>query len=363
MRSRERVPSVAGMPHSEKTLPERARRDAPTHRGGRTVQILAVLALAGIGAELLAAYAETTGDLGGVAFSLVFFAALYGAPALLARDLARRLGWGWPSMLCLFAALGVIQACLIDQSLFSADYGGYAGWAENREPTLIPALGFSGFNAYTFLRGHLVYSFAAPMALAEAWSPRRARTPWLGRVGTTIAALAYLLAALMILGDESSHSGSVAQLFGAGAVVTALVGIAVLCGRRSRGAGSPTESPDSRRRAPIWMAIIVGLVAGLVPDLMPPTWLGTALSIAVTAALGTGVLVASRRSWWTGRQMAAVAFGLLLERGLLAFTYYPLAGEVTAAAKYGHNLVMLLAVLLAGVLALLPRGHEQERSR
>ena len=62
MRSRERVPSVAGMPHSEKTLPERARRDAPTHRGGRTIQILAVLALAGIGAELLAAYAETTSN-------------------------------------------------------------------------------------------------------------------------------------------------------------------------------------------------------------------------------------------------------------------------------------------------------------
>ena len=50
-------------------------------------QVLGVLILAPIGAELLTAYGESTGDPGAVAFSLVFFAALYGAPALLAREL------------------------------------------------------------------------------------------------------------------------------------------------------------------------------------------------------------------------------------------------------------------------------------
>lgn len=329
--------------------------------------------------------------MGAVAFSVVFFGALYGAPALLARDLVRRLGWGWPSLLVLFAALGVVQACLIDQSLFAADYLDYDGWVENREPTLIAALGISGSNAYSFLVGHLIFSFAAPTALAESWAPRRARTPWLGPVGTVLAVLAYLLAAALILGDPESHSGSAAQLLGAGAVVLVLLVLAALLGsarrrndavrhdgaqdhgafgggadRRAEETALSGESAQGRdavgRRIPLWLVVVGGLVAGLVPDFLPPTWGGLALSTAVTAALGAGILLMARRADWTVRHAAAVGLGLLLERGLLAFTYFPLAGEVGAAAKYGHNIVMLVVVLLAGTLVLLPQQHEQQRS-
>ena len=46
------------------------------------VPIVAVLVLSPVGAELLAAYSDSTGRLAGVVFAIVFFAGLYGCPAL-----------------------------------------------------------------------------------------------------------------------------------------------------------------------------------------------------------------------------------------------------------------------------------------
>lgn len=331
----------------EATAVERPRRDR-----GRVLQIVGLLVLCGVGAELLAAYGDSTGDPGGIAFALVFFGALYGAPALLARELARRLGWGWPSLLLIFAALGTAQAGLIDQSLFSADYGGYEGWEENREPTLIQSLGLSGYNAYSFIVGHVIFSFAAPVALAEAWVPARARKPWLGPIGTTLAAIAYAVAATLIVTDPESRSGSPTQLLvTAGAVGAMLLGAALVGrGRRTDPARSGTRGPA------LWLVLGVSLVFATAPELMPPTWLGVALAGTLTASLGILVLLAARTGGWTIRHTAAVGAAYLLERGLLAFTYFPLIGDVAAGPKYAHNVVMLLVVVLASWLALRRRG-------
>lgn len=352
------VRRLAARRSPEGTAGERPRRDR-----SKVLQIAGLLVLCGIGAELLAAYSDSTGDPGGIAFALVFFGALYGAPALLARELARRLGWGWPSLLLVFAALGTAQAGLIDQSLFSADYGGYEGWEENREPTLIPAMGLSGYNAYSFIVGHVIFSFAAPVALAEAWVPARARKPWLGPIGITFAAIAYAVAAALIVSDPESRSGSQGQLLGTTAVVGALVILAVIVGRY--------RHPDQAgtRGVSVWLVLGVAFVLAFVPDLMPATWLGVVAAATVTAAVGVLILVAARTRAWTVRHTAAVGAAFLLERGLLAFTYFPLIGDVAQVPKYAHNVVMLVIVLLATWLALRGRvsangasGSRAERS-
>jgi len=344
----------------DETAGERPHRDR-----SKVLQIAGLLLLCGIGAELLAAYSDSTGDPGGIAFALVFFGALYGAPALLARELARRLGWGWPSLLLVFAALGTAQAGLIDQSLFSADYGGYEGWEENREPTLIPTMGLSGYNAYSFILGHVIFSFAAPVALAEAWVPARARKPWLGPIGITVAVLAYALAAVLIVTDPESRSGSQAQLLGTAGVVGALLLLAVIVGRRRR----VEDAGTGRRGISIWLVLGVALALALVPDLMPATWLGVIAAMTATAAVGILILLAARTRAWTIQHTAAVGAAFLLERGLLAFTYFPLIGDVEPVPKYAHNVIMLLVVLLATWLALRVRvatngasGSRAERS-
>ena len=125
----------------------------------RAFRVLASAALCGVGAELLSGYGPSTGHAGQVAFGLVFFSALYGAPALLVRELVRRHGWGWGSLLLFYAGLGVVQCCLVDQSLFSIDYQGYDGWQQAREGTWLPVLGISAYNAATFVFGHMIFSF------------------------------------------------------------------------------------------------------------------------------------------------------------------------------------------------------------
>ncbi|TQL69008.1 MYXO-CTERM domain-containing protein [Nocardioides albertanoniae] len=337
---------VVGSPAA---VSERPRRDR-----SHVLQIVGLLALSAIGAELLAAYGDNTGDPGGIAFALVFFGALYGAPALLARELARRLGWGWPSMLLLFAALGTAEAALIDQSLFSVDYYGYEGWEANREPTLISALGFSGYNAYSFIVGHIIFSFGAPVALAEAWVPVRARKPWLGPVGTVFAAVAYIVAVLFIVSDPESQSGSPSQLIGSAGVVGVLVLVAALVGRRRR----TVETPHGSRELSLWVVFAVALVCAVIPDLVPATWLGVGISVTTMAVFGAAILLASRHRVWTLRHAAAVAAGCLCVRGLMAFTYFPLLGDVAPGPKYAHNVVMLGAVLLAAWVAV--RGSRAE---
>jgi hypothetical protein len=70
--------------------------------------------------------------------------------------------------------------------------------------------------------------------------------------------------------------------------------------------------------------------------------------------------------------VAALATGVLLARGTLAFLYYPLVGETSAAQKYAHNAVMLAVVAAVGAYAIrsavagrtgVPLGRASARAR
>src|SRR5690606_13341981 len=137
-----------------------------------------------------------------------------------------------------FLALGIAQACLIDQSLFAEDYQGYAGWAESRQSTFIPALSISAFNAYSFILGHVIYSFGAPVAIAEAWRPQRAAKPWLGLFGLNIATAAWLGTALLIVLDPESRNASTPQLITSIVLVLACIAAAWRVGAPKRTAAS-----------------------------------------------------------------------------------------------------------------------------
>ncbi|WP_211234730.1 hypothetical protein [Glycomyces arizonensis] len=321
----------------------KARREGTVR--GALKQVVGVLVLCPIGAELLLAYDETTGDPAAVAFAVVFFAGLYGAPALLARELARRSGWGWPSLLLLFAALGTAQACLIDQSMFSVDYQAYEGWEATREATLIPGLGISALNAFTFVGGHVIFSFAAPVAVAEAWSPRRAEASWLGPIGIAVTACAYAATAAMIIADPESRSAGTAQLVVSGAIVAGFIAAAALVGRWRRGAAT------GARRLPVLPSVAMAVIAAAVPDFLGQGWTALTAHLALNAALGVAIAVTIRRSGWSPWHSAAVATACLAVRGLMAFTYFPLAGDVEPGPKYAHNVVMLAVVVAAGALA------------
>lgn len=99
------------------------------------------------------------------------------------REVTRRTGRGRPSTLLLSAAFGVIQAGLVDQGLFSPDFVDEPSWDLERLPTLIPAPGISADHALDFVVGHVIWSFAAPIAVIGSCAPRVAGRPWLGEPG------------------------------------------------------------------------------------------------------------------------------------------------------------------------------------
>jgi hypothetical protein len=85
---------------------------------------------------------------------LLFLAPLYGSAALLIREVVRRTGRGWPSMLLLAAAFGVLQAGVVDQSLFNPAYGRY----DFQHPVHVGGVDVSLYWMLAFVSGHVVAS-------------------------------------------------------------------------------------------------------------------------------------------------------------------------------------------------------------
>ncbi|HYI59797.1 MAG TPA: hypothetical protein VEX66_16635 [Microlunatus sp.] len=313
--------------------------------------VLSLVALSPICAEYLSAYDDSTGHPAALLGNMIIFIPLYGCAALLIREVARRARLGWTGILLLSAAFGLIEAGLVDQSLFSPDYRGLEGWDAMFTTTLIAPLGMSAVNLIGFVGGHVMLSICGPIALVEGWRPDRATQPWLRIPGLVVTALAYGLGSLFVLQwhlqTESWHAAP-GQLIGAGLVVVGLIAAAAVLGRRPR-IIRPEPGPGLRRTA------IVSLVLATAYGMLPQTWLGVA---GMAAVLATGAVVlfrASRTRRWSPTHAALVGAAPLLVTGVLAFTYDPLIGDVSTQAKYAHNVIMLLIVLAALGITLLRR--------
>ncbi|PRX99685.1 hypothetical protein [Allonocardiopsis opalescens] len=315
---------------------------AEAPRRARWALALMLLVLAPIGAEYAVGYDSSTGNPVALATGLLILAPLYGAPALLIHELARRFGLRWPGILALAAAFGLLQAGVIDQSLFSMADPRIGSWNEQLLPTLIEPLGFAGYNALNFVVGHTVWSFGIPIALVEAAGPRLGRRPWLRLPGLVLAVLLYLAAAALILSEVVPGTGaSAAQLAGSLAAVAVLAGYAFTLGRRA-----PRPRPDGRVPAPLVLSLL-GLVAGFAFNLAPETWAGVAFGAAVLAATAWAVSRLARSPRWSGAHTAALAAGALAARALIGYLADPI-GEVPQAAQYAHNTVMVLGAVLLG---------------
>ena len=107
--------------------------------------------------------------------AVLFVAPIYGAPAVLIREITRRTGRGWPTMLLLATAAGLIQAGLVDQSLFN-----HAEFGDGPPAVRIPIVDVNAGQLVTFVVGHIVWSFCAPIAIVESLVPER--SPVRGRV-------------------------------------------------------------------------------------------------------------------------------------------------------------------------------------
>ena len=103
---------------------------------------------------------------------LAVLAPMYGGGALLVRETVRRTGRGWPSILVLGIAYGILEEAYFDQTLFNPDFLGLH--LHLLDPAFLPALGIGVWWTIFVLTLHTVWSITVPIALVEAMVPERA---------------------------------------------------------------------------------------------------------------------------------------------------------------------------------------------
>lgn len=126
-------------------------------------------------------------------FGLLMLSVLYGGGAILARELTLRWRKGWPTLLVLGAAYGIIEEGLMVKSFFDPNwidldilgtYGRWGGvnWVWSLELTIY----------------HAVFSIAIPVLLVSLIYPSRRTEAWISRRGFRWLAFVFVLNGLFI---------------------------------------------------------------------------------------------------------------------------------------------------------------------
>jgi hypothetical protein len=273
-------------------------------------------------------------------WALPVLALLYGSGAILIREVARRTGRGWPTMLVLGLAYGLIEAGLIDQTLFKPPEltPGVVGAA-----TYVPALGISVSDLLSFVVGHAGWSIGVPIAMVEALVPTRRTTPWLGRAGLAVTGALYLLGAVLVFRFMQQDSGGflapAPKLAAVAVASAALIGLAFALGRRPR---PPIDRPAPR----LWLVAAVALAASFLFGWRGETWSGVAFGVVVAAATAALVARWSRRRGWGAAHRLALAGPALLHQAATGFLLTQLYGREGAIHVIGNVVFAVGAVAL-----------------
>jgi hypothetical protein len=121
-------------------------------------------------------------------------ALMYGSAALLIREMVRRAGRGWPSIVLLACAYGFIEEGLITQSLFNPNYLGL----RLLDFGFIPVLGTALPWLIYVITIHVVWSICVPIGLAESLFPARRQQPWLGPIGIAVFCLLFFIGCALV---------------------------------------------------------------------------------------------------------------------------------------------------------------------
>ena len=217
----------------------------------------------------------------GVGAQLGMFVVLglwYGAGAVLIREVARRTGRGWPTILLLGLAFGLVEEGLLTQSLFNPHYLGL----DLISYGYLGALGIGLPWTIFVLTLHVVWSIATPIALTEGIWP--GHDPWIGRIGLGVAVAVLILGAVAIAGVSWSSSSFRAAPLQLAAALALAVAAAVVAVRLPR-----VRHP--RPAAPVLPAAALALVLAsafqLVQHYGPtllPAWVTSLILVVLLAA-------------------------------------------------------------------------------
>ncbi len=278
---------------------------------------------------------------------------MYGAGALLIREIVRRAGKGWPTLILLATAYGFIEEGLLTQSLFNPNYM----HLRLLDFGFLPALGTSPVWAIYVLGLHMFWSIATPIGLVECLFPARRATPWLGPVTTGVAALLFIAGSGLVAAftyKSLPFMATPAQIIGVLVIVAALA-IAALAWPK------PQATPASHAPHPIVLFLMSFVPGSLfvateyygIHWLHAP-WPGAVALMAGWEGLALLLMAAlTRGRTWTNAQRFALMAG--------AFAVYVWFGFPTDLALHGradlpaHTIlvvVMVAVAILAGIKAI-----------
>jgi hypothetical protein len=278
---------------------------------------------------------------------VLVLAPMYGGGALFIRELVRRAGRGWPSIVVLALAYGIVEEAYTTQSLFNPNYLKLN--LHLLQPAYIPALGIGAWWTIFVLTLHTAWSVSASIALVEGSVPDRAETPWLGGIGLTVTSLFLVLGVFVSTRyqlKQDAFRASRAQLVTAGLICIALVILAFLLPRRrvATGAGSIPNS---------WIAGATALAAGSAVLVTPGAWnWGAAVMILVIdVAMIAVVLFWARGAEWGMRHKLALGAGAALAYGWHAFIGHPVVGKGEIMIRIGNAIFLFGAIGLIAFAA------------
>ena len=284
---------------------------------------------------------------------LLLLAPLYGGGALLIRELTRRSGRGWPTILLLGVAYAIIEEAFTTQSLFNPDIFGLH--AHLLSHAWIPALGIGAWWTLFMLNVHPFWSIGVSITLAEGLYPSRARTPWLGNVGVSVAAVLFAVGIYTNTAYSLRHDpfrASLAQLLVSALLVVVFAAAAFLV----PASATPPASDSLREPLPApspWITGVAAFLLGAAVMLSPILWNwgAVALILAVDLAFLIGLWLFSYRSAWTPLHTLSVGAGGALVYGVHAFMQPPVVPcpKWIALASHVLFLVLVLAVVAIAV--------------
>jgi hypothetical protein len=274
---------------------------------------------------------------------LLFMAPMYGGAALLIREVVRRTRRGWPTIVVLALAYGILEEAFMTQTLFNPNYLGMN--FHLLDHAYIPALGMGAWWTVFVLALHTVWSISVPICLVENMVPERATEPWIrtpGLVSVTVLFIWIAVAsAIFTVRQDKAHFVASAHQFTWAAIFVVLVtAAAFLLPKTGHRAGS---APNP------WIAGTFALAAGSLFLLVPPVW-GWRAFWAVVGLELVAVLVIilwSRSTGWSPLHRLALAGGAGLSYAWHGFVQNPVMGKAGVSMRIGN------AVLALGLMALL----------
>ena len=255
-------------------------------------------------------------------FGYLLVLPMYGFGALFIRELSRRTGRGWPTILILGLAYGVVEEGLADLSLFNPNFLGQHLLSYGN----LFGIGWPWW--FFVLTLHAVWSIGVSIALAEALFARSSGpNPWLSRKGLVVSGLAFGFGAVLVhfVGGQgyqlSAGQAALSRLLVAGLVTVAFLILP------QRG----VQAPDSHRAPSPW--VVGGTAFVLTSAFMAITRLAYTLQLPAAALIlvylmlyGLAVFAVwrwSRRIGWNAEHRFALAVGALLTYAWYGFVQAP----------------------------------------